>query len=141
MTRTLKALMLATHVGLFACWLLTALFAIGAVSVPGEWLFSDYRDPIVISWNWSFLPLDFVLSVAGIVSISLHVLGDARWLRFAFVSLSMTSCAGLMAISFWIIRGDFDVVWWAINLFLMLWPAPYLMGGLGVDSTRFVRTQ
>jgi hypothetical protein len=31
-----------------------------------------------------------------------------------------------MAISFWAIRGDFDVTWWIINLALMIWPWIYL---------------
>ena len=44
------------------------------------------------------------------------------------MSLSLTFCAGLMAISFWAIRGDFDPTWWGVNLALMIWPLFYLRG-------------
>jgi len=126
MPRTLKALMLATDLGMLAYWTLTALVALGAVALPGEWLFSDYHDPIVVSWNWSFLPLDLVLSATGLASVALAAQGDPRWRLTASVSLTLTACAGLMAIAFWAIRCDFDLFWWAANLFLLLWPVPFL---------------
>ena len=36
------------------------------------------------------------------------------------VSLSLMFCAGLMAISFWAIRGSYDLFWWGVNLWLIL---------------------
>jgi hypothetical protein len=32
-----------------------------------------------------------------------------------------------MAISYWTLTGDFDPSWWIPNLFLMLWPLPFLI--------------
>lgn len=40
------------------------------------------------------------------------------------ISLVLTSTAGLQAIAFWALRGDFALEWWAPNLFLLLFPLP-----------------
>jgi hypothetical protein len=127
MSMPLRLLMLVTDIGLLSYWLLTALAAVGLIGLPSEWLFSDYHSPIVVAWNWSFLPLDIILSIAGLLSVRLAARNDARWLYCTVISLSLTVCAGLMAISFWAIRGEFDPVWWGFNLFLMLWPLPFLL--------------
>ena len=42
------------------------------------------------------------------------------------IALVLTCCAGLQAISFWAIRGDFKLGWWLPNLFLMLYPLWFL---------------
>jgi hypothetical protein len=42
------------------------------------------------------------------------------------VSLTLTSTAGLMALAYWALRGEFDIAWWGPNLFLMLYPIPAL---------------
>jgi hypothetical protein len=39
-------------------------------------------------------------------------------------------CAGLMAVSYWTITGDFDPTWWGMNIWLII------LGG-----TNIVRTQ
>jgi hypothetical protein len=127
MSTPLRRLMLVTDISLLAYWSLTALAAAGVIGLPSDWLFSDYHNPIVVAWNWSFLPLDVILSVAGLTSVRLAVRKDARWQHYALISLSLTFCAGLMAISFWTIRGEFDPVWWGFNLYLVLWPLPFLL--------------
>ena len=40
----------------------------------------------------------------------------------ALVSVVLTFCAGLMAVAFWTLRGDFDLGWWIPNLYLVVWP-------------------
>jgi hypothetical protein len=100
--------------------------ALGIFYLPSDWMFADYSNATITSWNWSFLPLDVVLSIFGLASLRLSRLGDLRWRPLAILSLAMTVCAGLMAISFWAIRGDFSVAWWGFNLFLMLYPIPFL---------------
>jgi Family of unknown function (DUF5360) len=127
MSMPLRGLMLVTDIGLLAYWSLTALAAAGVIGLPSDRLFSDYHNPLVVAWNWSFLPLDVILSLAGLVSVRLAMRKDARWQHYALISLSLTVCAGLMAISFWAIRGEFDPVWWSFNLYLMLWPLPFLL--------------
>ncbi|MEV6430562.1 DUF5360 family protein [Nocardia sp. NPDC051463] len=39
----------------------------------------------------------------------------------------MTSTAGLQAIAFWALRGDFSLTSWIPNLFLLLFPIPALV--------------
>ena len=124
--RGLKTSLLITDIGFLAYWALTALAAAGVIGIPAEYLYSDYNNPLVVAWNWSFMPLDVILSVVGIAAISLHRAGTASWRGLAIASLALTFCAGLMAISFWAIRGDFDPGWWAVNLALMIWPLFYL---------------
>ena len=122
----LKTALLLTDLGFITYWSLTTLVAFGLLSVPPEYLFSDYHNPLVVAWNWSFAPLDIILSLAGLNAVRLQRAGDASWKGWAIFSLALTFCAGLMAISFWAIRGDFDITWWVINLALMIWPWAYL---------------
>jgi hypothetical protein len=96
------------------------------VDIPSEWLFKNYDDPQIVAWNWSFFPIDILLSVTGLVALKLEKNGDQLWRAWALVSLTLTVCAGLMAISFWAFVGDFDIAWWLPNLFLMLWPLPFI---------------
>ena len=72
-----------------------------------------------------------LVSICGLAAVGLHRAGKAAWRGLAIVSLSLTFCAGLMAISFWAIRGDFDPTWWAVNLALMIWPLFYLQALVG----------
>lgn len=125
MPKGLRTALLLTDLGFIAYWSLTSLVAVGLLEVPPEYLFSDYHNPLVVAWNWSFAPLDIILSLAGLNAVRLERSGRPEWRGWAIVSLSLTFCAGLMAISFWAIRGDFDVTWWAINLALMIWPWLY----------------
>ncbi len=52
--------------------------------IPIEYAYSDYTNPILVSWNWSFLPLDIVISLTGLSSIYLHRKGRAEWKSIAF---------------------------------------------------------
>jgi len=120
--------MFATDVGFLLYWGITATATLGVIGLPAEWLFADYHDSTVVAWNWSFLPLDVLLSATGLYSLRLSLRGDQRWRPLAVVSLAMTFCAGLMAISFWAIRSDYSLVWWGFNLFLMTYPLPFVFG-------------
>ena len=122
----LRPWLLATDVGMLVYWTLSALLLAGLIHIPQDWLFSDSNDPTVCAWNWSFLPLDVIFSAAGLVAAYLHRAGDPRWQPLCFVSLVLTFCSGLMAISFWAIRADFQITWWAFNLFLVIWPLWFL---------------
>ena len=125
MPRPLKWLMLITDIGFLAYWSLSALILAGVHIVPPDQMFKDYDQPIMQVWNWSFAPLDIILSLIGIWAVRRAARGES-WERLAILSLALTFCAGLMAIAFWAIKGDFDVTWWGMNLFLMLWPLAYL---------------
>ena len=124
--KRLKPFVLVTDVGFIVYWSVSLLILAGLEVVPKAWLFKDYHDPLVYAWNWSFFPLDIVLSICGLLAVRRHSRGDASWRPLAAFSLALTFCAGFMAISFWSIRLDFDLSWWAANLFLTLWPCFFL---------------
>ena len=48
------------------------------------------------------------------------------WSHFAFLSLILTFCSGLQALTFWTIRLDFDISWWIPNLYLLVYPCFFL---------------
>lgn len=117
----LRPLFLVVDLGFLAYWLVTLLHLI-----PEAWLFKDYQNPILSAWNWSFLPLDLCISATGLGSLRLLRRGDPRWSRLAQLSLCLTACSGLQAVAFFALRRDFDPTWWLPNLFLLLYPLPYL---------------
>ncbi|WUI00693.1 YvaD family protein [Spirillospora sp. NBC_00431] len=109
--------MIGTDVGFVLYWVITALHVL-----PAESLFKDYGDDLVVAWNWSFLPLDLLVSGTGLTALALARRGVAAWRPLTIVSLTLTSVSGLQAISFWTIRGDLSLSWWLPNLFLLLYP-------------------
>lgn len=122
----MRPFLLLTDLGFLAYWSVSLLMLVGVDIVPASWLFKDYDDPIVYAWNWSFFPLDVVLSICGLLAVRKHARGDASWRPLAAFSLALPFCAGFMAVSFWAIRLDFDPSWWAANLFLAIWPLVFL---------------
>ncbi len=122
----LRPWFLVVDFGFIAYWLIT-LFHL----IPEEYLFKDYENPILVAWNWSFLPLDLFISATGLSSLYLYRRGNPAWAAMAFASLLLTSCSGLQAIAFWAIRRDFDPLWWGFNLFLLLYPLFFMPGLVG----------
>lgn len=117
MTRSLRAFLVAVDLGFVAYWLATLLPVLPS---PGS-LVGDH-DAILASWNLSFLPLDGIASVLGLGAVSLHRRRDERASLAALASLALTSASGLMAVSFWALRCDFDPWWWLPNLVLLFGP-------------------
>ena len=107
--------------GFIAYWVITYFHLL-----PYELLYNDYTNPILVDWNWSFFPIDMMISLSGLVSIRLHQKKLQQWKFFAFSSLLLTVCSGLMANSFWSYRLDFNLTWWIPNLFLLLYPLFYV---------------
>mgnify|MGYP000471039481 CR=1 FL=1 len=112
---------LVIDIGFIVYWIITALHLI-----PAEYLYNDYENPILVDWNWSFLPLDLLISFTGLTSIRLYRQNSASWERWALVSLVFTFVSGLQALAFWTIRGDFDPTWWFFNGILLVYPLFYL---------------
>lgn len=127
MTRALRWLFLVTDFSFILYWSATALAALHVIALPTEWMFRNHDDPVMVAWNWSFLPLDLAASAFGLLAVRAERAG-APWRGTAIVSLVLTSCAGLMAISFWAVAGDFEPSWWGPNLFLLIWPWFFLPG-------------
>lgn len=121
MPRLLKILFLITDISFLVYWGVTALAAIKLLNIPSDWLFKDYTDPNIVAWNWSFMPLDILASLTGLFAVWLAGRGKT-WKQMALISMTLTFCAGFMAITFWTFQGSFDASWWAANAFLMLWP-------------------
>ncbi|WP_242910862.1 DUF5360 family protein [Actinomadura terrae] len=109
--------MLVTDVGFVLYWVITALHVL-----PAESLFKDYENDLVAAWNWSFLPLDLLVSGTGLTALALARRGVPAWRPLTIVSLTLTSVSGLQAISYWTIRADVSLSWWLPNLFLLLYP-------------------
>lgn len=112
----LKWNLLFTDIGFIAYWVAAALNLF-----PPNWLYKDHDNPILFAWNWSFVPVDLGASVLGLLSLSLARKGCTLWSSVALLSTALTFCAGLMALSFWAIRRDFDLGWWLPNLYLISW--------------------
>ena len=119
----LKFFFWLTDIGFVVYWLLTLLHAI-----PASYLFKAYAHPILTAWNWSFLPLDLLISATGFTSLALYQRGHAAWRSLALISLTLTISSGLQALAFWVLRADFDPFWWAPNLYLLIYPFFFLPG-------------
>src|SRR5262245_9041975 len=109
--------LLLTDIGFLLYWLASALSLF-----PAEWLYKDHSNPILMAWNWSFAPVDLAASASGLLALWLARAGRINWSQWALISLSLTFCAGLMAIAFWSLRSDFELAWWLPNLYLVAWP-------------------
>ncbi len=99
-------------------WLLALLLVSGVIHIPPEYMYSDYENPLIVSWNWSFFPMDIIFALVGLLG-RFGSFNDERTDLFSVFSLSLMFCAGLMAISFWALNGDFDPFWWGSNLWLV----------------------
>jgi len=107
-------------------WTAIGLSALAIVSLPQSFMYDGYGTPVIDAWNWSFAPLDILFAILGLAAVRLAQKGDQRWQMLAVASLSLTFCAGLMAVGFWAIRGEFNPSWWIPNLALMIFPLYWL---------------
>ncbi|MFE1596680.1 DUF5360 family protein [Nocardia sp. NPDC058705] len=112
----MKKLMLVTDLGFLAYWVAIAL---GLISVGA--------DEFLQQWNWSFLGLDAAAIGLGLVGLALGRRSASSMLLIV-VSLSLTSAAGLMALNFYVIRGEYSLMWWIPNLWLFAFPVVALVG-------------
>ncbi|MEV6829209.1 DUF5360 family protein [Amycolatopsis sp. NPDC051102] len=107
-----------TDAGFLVYWVIVT-----AELIPPGWAFKDYADPVLTDWNYSFLVLDVLASLTGLAGLRALKRGHPNGRLVVAVSLTLTFTAGLQAISFWILRADFNPVWWLPNLWLLLFPA------------------
>ncbi len=114
LTRTQKVIVWAIDLGFIAYWLLISLRVL-----PAEAMFAGYEKPEVQAWNWSFLPLDILASLTGILGNTTKRLDKKTLLT---ISLVLTSVEGGMAVGYWAFLGDFELSWWLPNLVLLLFP-------------------
>ncbi len=119
--KRLKFIFFIVDIGFILYWIITMLHII-----PPEFLYNDYNNPLMVDWNWSFLPLDLFISMTGLTSIVRYNKKKHNWQKWALISLVLTFVSGLQAIAFWTIRLDFDVTWWLFNGFLLIYPLFYI---------------
>jgi hypothetical protein len=115
--KLLKFFFLFVDIGFIVYWTITAFHLI-----PPQYLYNDYTNPILLNWNWSFFPLDLIISATGLYSIYLFSKQKKYWKTIALISLILTSVSGLQAVSYWALSGDMDITWWIPNLFLLIYP-------------------
>ena len=96
--KILKYFFFVVDFGFIFYWMITALNLI-----PDEYLYNDYTNPVLVNWNWSFFPLDILISITGLCSIYMYNKGNKKWERLALISLVLTSVSGLQAVSFWVL--------------------------------------
>ncbi len=131
--KTIKPFFYVTDLGFILYWLVTGLGLI-----PAAWAFNGYHDPVLVAWNWSFLPLDLLVSATGLTALWAERTGRLDWRGLAIASLAFTSASGLNAVAFWALRGEFDWQWWLPNLYLLLYPwwfLPRLIGAFRLATT------
>lgn len=110
-------------------WVLAAAMALGLLQIDPELMYSDYENPLVVAWNWSFFPIDIAFATIGLVARFGRVSADLGH-TLEIIAATLMICAGLMAISYWSITGDFSPLWWAVNLWLV---------GLGAANLTCIR--
>jgi hypothetical protein len=133
--RRLRGYFLVVDIGFIIYWICAALDLF-----PPAYLFKDYENPILRAWNFSFLPLDLLVSATGISSIICHRKGNWIWEPLALCSLMLTFSSGIQAIAFWALRSDFDLTWWLPNLFLMVYPLFFCHGAMRRKRTSSVES-
>ena len=121
--KSLKYFFLVIDFGFILYWAVTALKLI-----PPEYLYNDYTNQILVNWNWSFFPLDILVSATGIYSVYLAARQQPKWQIFALISLVLTFVSGLQAVSYWTLAHDYDLTWWIPNLFLLIYPLFFIRG-------------
>ena len=112
-----KPLLVLVDAGLLLYWfmVITDLF-------PKDLRFRDYSNEIVQAWNWSFFPLDIAAALGVFLGVFLMNRKIAAGELVLMFGLTLTFCAGFMAISFWAYYGDFEIFWWGANSILMIVP-------------------
>lgn len=115
--RHARVVFVVVDVCLMAYWAATAMHLI-----PLDKAFKDYEDATIQAWNWSFLPLDSLAATLGFWGTHLVGRGRPFGREILIIGLTLTFCAGLMAVSFWALYGDINLGWWAPNIMLMIVP-------------------
>jgi hypothetical protein len=114
-------------------WMVALFMLLGVVQIPPEYMYSDHENPMVVAWNWSFFPVDLIFSVSGLYGrFGQHSLHKKQLLET--LSLALMFCAGLMAVSFWVVQNSYDVFWWGVNLWLILLSSTVFLSNYGREK-------
>jgi len=115
----LPRLMTLTEIAMLLYWALAAALVVGLIYIPPDYMYSDYENPLVVAWNWSFFPIDIAFALCGLWARFANLRpGLAR--NLSLIGATLMFCAGTMAISFWSVTGEFEPLWWGMNLWLVV---------------------
>jgi hypothetical protein len=115
----LKFMTTLTEIGMLAYWILATALVWNLVSIDPSLMYSDYKNPLVVAWNWSFFPIDVAFAVIGLTARFGSITGLLKF-KLETIAAVLMLCAGLMAISYWTITGEFSLTWWAVNIWLII---------------------
>lgn len=123
-----RALTTATNLMMILYWCLAGALALDLVAIDPALMYSDFENPRVVAWNWSFFPIDMAFAILGLIAV-FGSLSALTALKFEIVSAVLMMCAGVMAISYWLLTAEFDPSWWGVNIWLIV------MGGWNLSKT------
>jgi hypothetical protein len=126
MSKSLRLALSITDIVFLAYWFVSALHLAGLLPIPADWLYADADSPRVVAWNWSFFPLDLAFSLTGLAAVRYAGNGNPIWKPLTLISLVLTMVAGGMAVGYWALLGEFDLLWFLPNLALLVWPLLFL---------------
>lgn len=67
MKKNVRAVLLTTtEIGMIFYWLMAVGLVLNVIQIPAEYMYSDYKNPIMVVWNWSFFPLDILFCILGL---------------------------------------------------------------------------
>jgi succinate dehydrogenase hydrophobic anchor subunit len=115
----LKLITTITEVLMVLYWILAAALVLNLVRIDPSLMYSDHQNPLVVAWNWSFFPIDIAFAGMGLFAKYGNVSGGRKF-KLEISAATLMICAGLMAISYWVITGDFNLTWWVVNIWLVV---------------------
>lgn len=113
-----KTLTTFTEIAMILYWVLAGSLVLGLISIDPSLMYSDYQNPLVVAWNWSFFPIDIAFAVTGLTA-RFCTMSEQTKFKLEIIAAVLMVCAGLMAVSYWTITGDFDPTWWSMNIWLI----------------------
>lgn len=122
-----------TELAMLFYWFLAGALSLGLISIDPSLMYSDYQNPLVIAWNWSFFPIDIAFAIIGLTARFGTKAGQVRF-KLEIIASVLMFCAGLMAVSYWMITGDFDLTWWGMNIWLIF------LGGTNLVRAKLPKT-
>lgn len=118
-----------TEIAMLLYWVLAGVLALDLIKIDPALMYSDYQNPRVVAWNWSFFPIDVAFAISGLAARFWITSGSLRY-KLEITAAVLMICAGGMAISYWSITGEFDLTWWAMNIWL------FSLGVVNLTSAR-----
>lgn len=114
----LKLATTVTEILMVLYWVLATALVLNFINIDPSLMYSDYKNPLVVAWNWSFFPIDIAFASIGLFAKYGNVAGALKF-KLEISAATLMLCAGLMAVSYWVITGDFNPTWWAVNIGLI----------------------